>query len=164
MPEPTQSTSVSTGQEPQNIPVNKLPPRGERRVKLVLKDGTEIACMINPTLMWIKRKFKETLRRQQINNSKLVGFEERRTALHEELRKRSAENDPAVAEAESNLTTLYNDVAKIEDANRSMNFELAALSVHFPVVKDKQISKDDIDWESCDEHEIEEAQRFFLLP
>jgi hypothetical protein len=66
-----------------------LPPRGERHVKLVTKDGTEISCSIMPTLMWIKTKFKELVRRQQITNSKLAGIEERRKTRKEisELRR-----------------------------------------------------------------------------
>ena len=157
----TEETTIQTNTEKEK---EQIPPRSERKITLVLKDGTTVTCQINPTLMWIKQKYKSTLRRQQIINSKLSGIEERRKALHDELKAASAKNDPSVAEIEKNLDTLYGQVAELEEQNKKMNYDLAGWSVHFPVVKDKQIKKEDIDWDSCDEVEINEAQRFFLLP
>jgi hypothetical protein len=117
-----------------------------------------------PTLMWIKTKFKELVRRQQITASKLAGIEERRKALHEELTELSAANDPAAAETEKLLDALYADVQKLEESNRKVNYDLAGLAVHYPVVKDKQVASGDIAWESCEESEVLAAQNFFLLP
>jgi hypothetical protein len=158
-----EQTTPTQQNEDTNIK-DQLPPRSERKITLVSKDGSFISCMINPTLMWIKQKYKSTLRKQQIINSKLSGIEERRKSLHNELKAASAANDPKAVEIEKLLDELYTQVGELEDQNKKMNFDLAAWSVHFPVVKDKQIKKEDIDWDSCDEVEINEAQRFFLLP
>jgi hypothetical protein len=157
----TEETTIQINTENKD---EQIPPRSERKITLVTKDGSSITCQINPTLMWIKQKYKSTLRRQQIINSKLSGIEERRKSLHDELKAASAVNDPKAVEIEKLLDELYTQVSELEDQNKKMNYDLAAWSVHFPVIKDKQVTKDDIDWESCDEVEINEAQRFFLLP
>jgi len=157
-------TPTPVNNEPSAPLLPEVPKRSERRVKLVLKDGLTIECLINPTLMWIKQKFKEAVRRQQIIASKLAGIEERRKTLHAELQKASADNDPTLPEKEKALDTLYEDVAKLEEQNKKLNYDLAGYSVHLPTVKDKQVTKDEIDWDSCEEDEVMKAQSFFLLP
>jgi seryl-tRNA synthetase len=159
------TTTIETSERIESEENNhsKIPKRSERRVRLTLKDGTEIDCSIMNTIMWIKQKFKEIVRRQQIISSKLAGIEDRRKTLHDDLTKASSENDKSAAEIEKHLEELYKEVSTLEDQNRKMNYDLAAICVRFPVVKDKQISKDDIHWEFCDESEVLQAQTFFLL-
>ncbi len=138
-------------------------PRSERKITLVLKSGREAVCSIMPTLMWIKQKYKELLRRQQVIGSKLEGLEERRSALHRQLAEATSKNDPGASDIESTLEKLYGEVATLEATSRTINYDLAAYAVHLPSIDGKAISKEDVDWEHCDETQITEAQRFFLL-
>ncbi len=142
----------------------KLPPRGERKVTLITTDGVTIECSVMPTLMYLKQQFKTIVRRQQIVASKLAGLESQRIDLHKQLTdviKTKAENSEQVEKA---LEELYKEIDKLEEQSKKMNYELAGLCLHFPLVAEHAITAENIAWDKCEESEVIKAQTFFLVP
>ena len=141
-----------------------LPPRGERKVTLVTTEGITIECSIMPTLMYIKQHFKEIVRRQQIVASKLAGLESQRIELHMQLTEAIKAKADTAEQVEKDLESLYTEIDKLEGQSKKMNYELAALCLHFPLVAEKSITAEQIAWDKCEESEVINAQTFFLLP
>jgi hypothetical protein len=136
--------------------------RSDMRVRLALKDGGEIECMIMPTLVWIKTEVQRLARRETVLANKWNGEIERMKKLVEEYEKLISEGAP---EAEAKAIEIDKFQESLDATNTSLSdirSKKAKLCIHYPPLNGKQLTADDINWDGTDEKEIENAQRFFF--
>lgn len=144
-------------------------PRGERIVKLRIK-GSEspVECHIKPLVMFIKEEVQRQLRRLTIIQNKLNGMQVAIKEQTDAMKKAYSKRDPEAAKLEADLEELYKQAEVCEQSARKANLTMAFAVCAIPPQPDgsggtKPVKYEDVDWDNCEEIEIDRSSTFFLI-